>query len=217
MEVLKTASLRRIEEKMEGMDENSVRYCVLQKAKNFKSSWIELGQALYSVYNDKLYKEWGYQAFETYTVKEAGIKKPTAMKLLNSYYFLEKEESQCLQANYDGSSDVKSMSGYEAVDVLRLAKRNKELDEADYADLKKGAFEEGKDAKQLKKDVTLLLKKRKNIDPEEEKIRSNKVIIKRCVTTLKTIKKDIEILGVLPRHIAVEIGKLLEKIEAEIS
>ncbi|MBU1122235.1 MAG: hypothetical protein ABIH71_00930 [Candidatus Omnitrophota bacterium] len=216
MEVVKSSSLRKIEERMENMDKNSVRYHVLQKAKDFKSSWIELGRALYSVYNDKTYKEWGYQAFETYTVKEVGVKKQTAMRLLNSYYFLEKEEPICLQRSCDESSEAKSVPSYEAVDVLRLAKRNKELDESDYDDLKKGAFEDGRDAKQLKKDVTLLLKKRKDIDPEEERIRNNKVIIKRCVATLKTIKKDIEVLGVLPQDIAIEIGKLLQKIEAQI-
>ncbi len=52
-------SLRNIEEKMSSLEEGSLRYHVLESAKNFKSSWIELGRSLYSVFKDKLYKEWG--------------------------------------------------------------------------------------------------------------------------------------------------------------
>ena len=92
MEGQKPKSLRNIEDKMASLEEGSLRYHVLESAKNFKSSWIELGRSLYSVYKDKLYKAWGFNTFDAYTLKEIGIKKPTAMKLLRSYYFLEKEE-----------------------------------------------------------------------------------------------------------------------------
>ncbi|MFH0840129.1 MAG: hypothetical protein V1883_03840, partial [Candidatus Omnitrophota bacterium] len=83
--MLRTKSIEKIEQKMQDMDENSLRYQILEKVKNFKISWISLGQALYSVWKDKLYKEWGYMTFEAYTAKEIGIKKQTAMKLLRSY------------------------------------------------------------------------------------------------------------------------------------
>ena len=44
--MIKSKSLEKIEQKMQDMDENSLRYQVLQKVKNFKTSWILLGQAL---------------------------------------------------------------------------------------------------------------------------------------------------------------------------
>ena len=83
-----TKSLQNIEEKMKGLDENSLRYHILESAKSFKTSWVELGRSLYSVWKDKLYKEWGYSTMDAYTGKEIGIRKQTAMKLLKSYYFL---------------------------------------------------------------------------------------------------------------------------------
>ena len=43
---MKTRSLERLEEKMTGVEKDSIRYRVLQSAKNFKTSWIDLGQAL---------------------------------------------------------------------------------------------------------------------------------------------------------------------------
>jgi hypothetical protein len=58
--MLKTKSLERIEEKMRDMDEHSLRYQILQHVKSFKTSWISLGQALYSAWKDKMYKEEGY-------------------------------------------------------------------------------------------------------------------------------------------------------------
>ena len=97
MTKLTTKSLEGISSKMESIDKESIRYRILNSAKNFKTSWIDLGQSLYSVWKDKLYKEWGYMTFEAYTAKEIGIKKPTAIKLLKSYYFLEREEPAYLR------------------------------------------------------------------------------------------------------------------------
>ena len=77
---------------MLNLEPGSFRYKVLDAARGFKSSWMELGQYLFTVYRDKLFKEWWYLTFEAYTAKEIGIKQPTAMKLLRSYSFLEKEE-----------------------------------------------------------------------------------------------------------------------------
>ena len=122
---VKTRSLERIEQKMEGVEKDSIRYRILESTKNFKTSWIELAQALYSTWKDKLYKEWGYLTFEAYTSKEIGIKKQTAMKLLKSYYFLEKEEPSYLKENYEGSKDAASVPTYDAVNVLRLAKNKR--------------------------------------------------------------------------------------------
>ena len=209
-------SLERIEEKMESMDKNSLRYQVLEKVKNFKTSWLSLGQALYSVWKDKLYKEWGYLTFEAYTAKEMGIKKPTAMKLLRSYYFLEKEEPGYLEKDHTAPEEVASIPSYDAVNVLRLAKNKKTLDKVDYADLKKKVFEKGRDARDIKKDLTALMREREELDPEEARKRRKIVIIKRLLATLKLVKQDAEVLKILPVSIIKETASLINKIESEI-
>ena len=73
----RTKSIERLEQKMEDMDRDSLRYHILENAKMFKTSWIELGQALYSVWKNKMYRDWGYMTFDAYTSKEIGIKKQT--------------------------------------------------------------------------------------------------------------------------------------------
>ena len=60
---------------------------ILTHSKDFKTSWVKLGQSLFTVYNDKIYKLWGYEKFEYYVEKEIGISKQVAMKLLKTYYF----------------------------------------------------------------------------------------------------------------------------------
>lgn len=217
MEERKPKSLKNIEDKMAALEEGSLRYHVLESAKNFKSSWIELGRALYSVYKDKLYKEWGFSTFDAYTLKEIGIKKPTAMKLLRSYYFLEKEEPAYLKKDYTESVDTAKLPSYEAIDLLRKAKDKKSLDEEDYTKLKQDIFEDGKDTQQIKKDLTALIREREEVEPEEAYRRKRMATLKRFLGSLKSLKQEAEISKLLPVALIKETQELIKKIEAEIA
>ena len=211
----RTRSIERIEGIMEGIEPGSLRYQILQNVKDFKTSWIELGQSLYTVWKDKLYKGWGYSTLEAYTSKEIGLKKQTALKLLRSYYFLEKEEPQYLSKEYAESADAGTMPTFEAVDVLRLAK-NKKLDTDDYADLRGKVFGGGKSAVEVKRDLTAIIKQREELEPEEARKRREAATVKRFLSTLKSLKRDIEILKLLPSGIVKEADQLIRKIESEI-
>jgi len=216
MEALKTKSIEKIEQRMQGMDESSLRYRILVSVKNFKTSWIDLGQALYSVWKDKTYKEWGYNTFEAYTSREIGIKKQTAMKLLKSYYFLEKEEPAYLKKDYRETADAAAVPSLESVDVLRLAKNKKTLDGDDYAHLKKDIFEKGKDAREVKKDLALLIRQREELEPEEAREKRKLATVKRFLSILKSLKEELETAKFLPFPLIKEADNLLKKIQAEI-
>ena len=212
----KSKSLDSINQKLESVEPNSLRSQILQSAKNFKTSWIELGQSLYSVWKDKLYKEWGFSTFDIYASKEIGIRKQTAMKLLRSYCFLEKEEPVYLKKDYLESSDPASMPSYEAVDILRLAKNKKVLDEDEYSDLKKNVFEKGKDPRELKKDLTALIRERKELEPEEAREQRRQATLKRFVSTLKSLCHEIEASKLLPMSIVKDANRLIDAIESEL-
>lgn len=214
---IKSKSLRGIEEKMENLDVNSLRYHVLESAKNFKTSWIELGRSLYSVWKDKLYKEWRYGTFDIYTAREIGIRKQTAMKLLRSYYFLEKEEPAYLKKDYAGPAEAAKLPSYESIDVLRMAKSKKVLDTQDYDNLKKEIFEKGKDASQARRDLTALIRQREELEPEEAWEKRKLSTVRRFVGVLKALKQEIETQKFLPAPIIREAASLIKKIEAEIS
>jgi len=202
----KSKSLQHIEEKMDGLDVNSLRYHVLESARNFKTSWMELGRSLYSVWKDKLYKEWGFSTFDSYTAKEIGIKKPTAMKLLRSYYFLEKEEPAYLN----------KLPSYEAVDLLRKAKDKKGLDAQDYAQLKKEIFEEGKDVQAVKRELTSLIRQREELEPEEAYKKRRRATLKRFIGSLKALKQEAEVSKLLPAQLIKEAQELIRKIEEQM-
>jgi hypothetical protein len=212
----KSKAIRNIEQKMQHVEADSFRHHVLESAKNFKTSWVTLGRALYTVWKDKLYKDWGYNTIEGYTSKEIGIKKLTAMKLLRSYYFLEKEEPQYLKPDYRESAQAALVPTYETIDLLRKAKNNKILDNQDYASLKKDIFEKGKDVQQAKRDLTALIRQRKEVDPEESKQKARTITVRRFLVTLKSIKREIEITHLLPPTILKETESLIKKLEAEI-
>ena len=214
----KTKAIQKIERQMEGLDGNSLRYKVLQNVVNFKTSWIELGQSLYSVWKEKLYRDWGYLTFEAYASKEIGVRKDTAMKLLRSYYFLEKEEPQYLQKRETGDpSGAASLPSYESVNLLRLAKNKKEIGESDYESLKKNVFEKGRDVRDVRKDLTALIRQREEVDPQEARKMRKETAVKRVVATLKALKNDIEISKLLPAGTIKDIKDLIAKLEEEIT
>lgn len=216
MDTQKSKSMQHIEDTMQDVNPESLRYHVLESAKNFKTSWVALGRSLYTVWKDKLYKDWGFNTLEGYTSKEIGIKKPTAMKLLRSYYFLEKEEPQYLSQEYTESAQPAAVPSYESVDLLRKAKNNKVLDNQDYVNLKKDIFEKGKDAQVVKKDLTSLIRERKEIDPEETHEKERVGVVKRYLNVLKNMKKEIEITKLLPPSLLRETEVLISKLEEEI-
>ena len=216
MNRLKTKSIEVIEKKMAGVEEDSIRYKILESAKSFKTSWIGLGQALYSVWKDKLYKDWGFLTFDAYTSKEIGIRKNTALKLLKTYYFLEKEEPHLLNKEYVGTKDAAEVPSYESVDVLRLAKKKQLLDESDYKRFKNDILQKGRDAREVKKDLTALIRQREELEPEEARKKKREATIKRLLSVLKSLKREIEVTKVLPSDILKQTNMLISRMEAEI-
>ena len=198
------------------MTGDSVRDHTLDCAKKFKTSWVELGRSLYSVYRDKLYKTWGYGTFDAYAAKEINIRKVTALKLLRSYFFLEKEEPQYLKEEYVDETDAASIPSYESVDVLRLAKNKKTLDSHDYENLKKNVFGKGKDAGEMRKDLTALIRQREELSPEEAWEKKKASQIKRTISLLKSLKEELSASKTLSASMLKDIDSLIKKLDDEI-
>lgn len=216
MDYSRTKVMETLEAKLADLDPASLRHRVLKSVKYFKTSWIELGQALYSVWKDKLYKDWGYSKFEAYTAKEIGIRKQTALKLLRSYLFLEKEESRYLTKEYNEKADAASVPSYESIDALRLASKKKDIDRIDYEQIRKGVLEKGKDAPAVKKDLTALIKQREELLPEEAWRKKRLSLFKRSLTLLKSLREEIKLAKLFSTQIAKDIDKLISRLESEM-
>ena len=216
MDGIKTKSIRNIENMMEGVDVSTLRHKALENAKSFKTSWIELGRILYTIYNDKAYKGWGYSTFEVYAAKEIGIRKQTAVKLLKSYYFLEKKEPAYLRKKYKEETDTASIPTYESVDILRLASRKRDLGEADYASIRESVLEKGKDARDVKKALTTLIRRREELEPAEAREKKREALLKRFLSTLKSIRDEIRASTIFSAKVLKDTDKLITELESEI-
>ncbi len=200
----------------EGESIEDIRNQARQATRDFKSSWRKLAQVLQVIWKEKLYREWGYDTFDQYTMREIAVRKRTAMNLIRSYMFLKNEEPLYLQNSGETSGAQEITPALEAVNTLRYAKKNLSGDE--YQKVKNDLVNEGKDPREVKRGLTgLLIKRRKDIDPEKERTSRDRVIIKRFIGALQAFKREIETLYLLPGSIADDIDALINKIEKHIS
>jgi hypothetical protein len=216
MHDIKTKSIQALEDKISSLDGEGIRRSILENAKGFKTSWISLGQALYTVWKDKMYKQWGYDKFETYTAKEIGIRKQTALKLLRSYCFMEREDPAYLKKDYNDETDTALVPTYESINVLRLARDKKALSGADYAKIKRSVLDMGKDPGAVKKDLTALMRQREELEPEDVWQKKRLTLIKRFLATLKSLIVQARASNMLSSKAIDDLQKSIDKIEAEV-
>lgn len=126
-----------IEQLMRQLPPESERYQVLATAKQFKSSWVELGEWLAKVSNKKQFSEWGFNSFEDYCTKEIRIRRQTAEKLLLAFRFLERSEPGLLQRK-----DGRPLPDYRSIDLLRKADEREHFSMEEYSELRQAVIEE---------------------------------------------------------------------------
>lgn len=198
------------------IENETLRNNTLDAAKRHKASWIELGQYLFSIHKDKLYKAWGFLSFETYCKKELGIKEATAAKLLKSYAFLEKEEPRMVRPEFKEEEPAAVLPHYESVNMLRLAKNNKNIAPEDFAELRNAAIKNGKEPKEFRAQVQRLLSEREVKDPAEVRQTRRNAAIKRLVTVLSNTRAELEKEKLLPEFLLKQISELAAKLEDQI-
>ena len=206
----KSKSIQNLENRMGNLQPDSFRYQILDAAKNFKSSWIQLGQFLFTAYKDKLYKDWGYLTFEAYCSKEIGIRQNTALKLLKSYSFLEKEEPEFVRPESLSERKPDRIPSVDAINTLRLAHENDRVSETQYDDLRQDILEDVKEDAEIKKKVKYILKSgpKNSANPAEDK----KASLKKLALYLKNYKNDVSLLDVPPK-IMKKLEELLDLLE----
>ena len=195
---------------------DELRARLLRHAKDFKTAWVELGQALFTAYDDKLYHVWGHESFDDYVEKELGLPKSFAIKLVKTYAFVEQEEPVYLTKNFCEETDSALLPGFDALDVLRKARKTKELTKQDYIKLRKDVFEKGKGSAEVRKDLTTMIKERKQLDPDKEREKRNETSLRKFLTAIKSFQKDMEALKLVPAEIVKEAAALMKRIEQEV-
>ncbi len=198
-----------------GNDE--LRIQTVEIAKKHKASWIQLGQHLFSIYKNKLYKEWGYPAFDSYCKKELGIRDTTASKLIKSYSFLEKEEPRIVKSDYAEDETPRKIPDYESVNVLRLAKNNKNIPTNEFAELRNDVLNEGKECKEVRAQVKRILETHAPKETPEMKDQKRGSILRRLIGFLNSAKTQLEEEDLVPDYLLKQIDTLTQKLEDQLN
>ena len=200
----KSSSEKHIESIMEHLEPGSDRYEVLDKAKRFKSSWVELGEKLLGVSKQGRFREWGYGTFEEYCVQEIRIKRGTAEKLTMAYRFMEKEEPQLVSHR----EDLKPLPDYRSIDLLRKAKEEKGFSEEEYGDLRKRVVEE-------ERSHPTVLKKYKEVAALREEV--NPLLpLKAGISAARRLDSALRSLESAPALYLQQVGEMIVHLEQEL-
>ena len=132
-----------ITEKMEQIEPGTPRYNVLDTARRFKTTWVDLGRTLWEVRQKKLFLQWGYEKFDDYCQGEIRIKPRTASKLTASYSFLKTEEPSVLRR--DGVE--KPVPDVQVIDMLRRIHDDDDFPRKEFERIKEIAFDDASLAK----------------------------------------------------------------------
>lgn len=178
---------------------------VLRRTRNFKSSWIELAEALTQVQRDGAWKSWGYESFDDYTKAELHLRPETVQKLVGSFTFLKKRAPEVLVR--DGVRA--NIPSYQAVDFLRRAESEERAPTEAVEEIRRRVLDDGVTLPTVAKkfgDVVF------PIDAASKKAR-DAAGLKNVATRLKELLAETR---AVPRRLADEVGESLERLLAEL-
>ncbi|MBF0618608.1 MAG: hypothetical protein HQL19_00390 [Candidatus Omnitrophica bacterium] len=202
--------------KHDNVTSKELRARAAEGAKGFKTSWLELAQTLYAISRDKLYQYWGYEKFDQYSERELGIKKSMALKLVKTYAFVEQQEPAMLQDSYVEGREANALPELDAVSLLRLARNKKELTKQDYQEIRKQVLDKGRPVGLVRKDLTALMKERRQVDPDEARAERSAAAVRRFLNAIRSFKKDAETLKLVKVTIMKKAEELFRELEAEV-
>ena len=197
-----------LEARIHQFKDDTERVDILRRARSFKASWVELGEALTHVMREDSWKRWGYESFDEYCSKELHLRRETAHKLIGSYGFLKTKAPSVLRR--DGlSAPIPSLASVEFWKRAEERAEETEAPEETVAELRRAVVEEAQPASQLKrryKEVFFPL------EDEQKETRGRQAV-------LSAARRLIQVMGetrVVPKRLAEDIeeqvGRLIEEL-----
>ncbi|HSI05565.1 MAG: hypothetical protein ACAI38_01030 [Myxococcota bacterium] len=135
----------------------SDRHACLSAARDFKASWVALGDRLTKLRETGQYAQWGYKTFEAYVRNELRMKPDTANKLTRSYSFLRDHEPEALSAPI-----ARELPPLDVVDLLSRAREKAKVSDEQFDNIRHEAF----DADEGPMTRSEVMKRFREIDPD---------------------------------------------------
>ncbi len=179
---------------------------LIARTRRFKSSWIELAEALTHVRREQAWQRWGHDSFETYAKKELRLRQETVEKLTGSYVFLQKRAPAVLRR--DGIEEA--IPSYQAVDFLRRAEERDDAPEDAVVAIRKKVLD---DVAPL---PTVARQFGDTVFPigDAEKKKRDAAALKNVATRLRDLLADTR---AVPRRLSAEVTSSLDELLAALA
>jgi hypothetical protein len=138
---LKTRTEALMDEAIRAHGDDPERVILLERAKKFKRTWIELAEVLVKLRESESFTRWGFRSFDEYCSKELRLRGGTVDKLCASYGFLRANAPRLLRDEPDDY--VRPVPTWQAVDFVARAEERGAADEQTLDEMKRAVFEEG--------------------------------------------------------------------------
>jgi hypothetical protein len=185
----------------ETFSDDPERVELLRRARQFKSSWIELAQALTEARKNGRWKRWGFETFDDYTRRELHLRQETVDKLTGSYSFLQRRAPAVL----DRDGVAAPLPSYQAIDFLRRAEERPDAPREAVEEIRRKVLDEALPIMQVAREYKDV------VFPIDEKTRK-----KQDAAGLKNVAKRLrELLAetrAVPRRLAGEVSESLDKL-----
>jgi hypothetical protein len=132
-----SSTVDRLASRIDELPEGSPRRRILEAARRYKASWVELARLLVQVKRDESWREWGHASFDRYCTGELFIRKLTAEKLLASFGFLERHEPALAKARGETRAPP-----FEVIEVLSRAEAAGRMSESGWQELREEVLEQ---------------------------------------------------------------------------
>jgi hypothetical protein len=174
---------------------------LLRRARQFKASWLELGEALTKAKHRGSWKGWGYDSFEAYAKAELRLKPETVDKLTGSFTFLQRRAPAVLARD----ALHEPIPSYQAVDFLRRAEASEGAPREALEEVRRRVLEEGAPAASVSRQY------RDVVFPIDETQRRTRDAagIKNVATRLRELLAETRS---VPRKLASEVGGALDRL-----
>lgn len=196
-----TKGEQHIEQLMQSLDPSSERYRVLDSARQFKASWVELGEQLVAVNRNSLFSTWGYSTFEEYCSREIRIRKQTAQKLTLAFGYLQRREPALLD-----KGELRPAPDYRSVDLLRRAEEEERFSDEEFSGLRQAIIEEGRSLPTVQK------KFRESVQAKQSLKESELQTVKAALSAAKRLESCLTALPETGREIRPQLADLIREL-----
>ena len=192
---------------------SEIRQEAIDVSKSFKRCWIKTGIILSSIVEGESYNNWGFKSFEEYTNTELGIKKSLALNIVKNYNFLLDWEPELLEPDFLEKCSPEEYPDMEKISVLRRVKSDKHLSKEDYDNFRKDVLVKHRPIAEVRKDLTSLIKERKEESSDEVRDKKHSKSVKRFVANAKVFTTEANSLKILPADLLKRVNDVIADVE----